>query len=110
MMIDDTNSSEDHGSRDQLASRLSAEALAEQKKQEFKDQSYLRAIRKAEESSHKLLEVAASTSFDDEDDTELQASLERQRRAKLRAKDQNSVEVITFECHCIYEEWTSFSR
>ena len=72
----------DHASRS--VQRPSAEDDAK-RKQALKDASYLRALNKAELATAKLMEVA-STAFEEEEDIELQNSLERARRLKQEHK------------------------
>lgn len=75
----------DHGSRG--ASRkvqLDAEKAAQSQKQ--RDEGYLRALQKAEEDSRKIVEEFEQA-FDDEEDAELQSSLDRARRLAADKKE-----------------------
>lgn len=75
----------DHGSRMTGSTKQKAQLELAAKRKHLKDASYLRAVNKAEKQSRLLLENLENV-FEDENDEELEASLERARRLAQERK------------------------
>lgn len=76
----------DHASRDSDR-RSEAEKAKEEASKKLKDQGYLKAIQKAEVDAKKVLDDVEHI-FEDEDNAELQASMERARRLNAQRREE----------------------